>query len=499
MRIFATNFSISQALCVSALLSTPFFSTASSTGVSGYVPLNQNPYLESHINRLMVAAEMGAVKRPYAINHVRQAAHKLCDLKNVTKPALKKGCYVVKDYLSRVDSGSYVNHASVSARYTRDSDLNDTQPTMAIANHRGEVIDASWQMQGQAILTYGDYLALSAGAKAWQGEVNLEDSYVSIGVPYLQLDVGYKPHWLSPFKQSAMLLSTHAPTFANVSVSNNTPLTEWNINYELFAGQLSESQNILYQGELITGKPMLTGVHFSMSPAPGFTLALNRILQSGGGERGNGFGDILDAFFDPSGSDNTSADLSVDEQFGNQAASIVARFDFPGDTPFSIYMEYAGEDTSRGTNYRLGNSSLSAGFDFPLLFNRFSMNYEYSNWQNGWYAHHVYRDGLVNESRIIGHYAAELRARSTTYAGEAIGATNHNFELGWQLSPSERLEFGFNATKNTDFSDIEYVTARTYSVDWYTQLVGYRSKLSLINTRNTLDEKFTSISVTLFH
>lgn len=296
-----------------------------------------------------------------------------------------------------------------------------------------------------------------------------------------------------------MLLSTHAPTFANVSLSNNTPLTDWNINYEFFAGQLSESQNILYQGELITGKPTLTGIHLSMSPAPGFTIALNRILQSGGGERGNGFGDIIDAFFDPSGSDNTREGLNADQEFGNQAASIVTRFDFPGDTPFSIYMEYAGEDTSRGTNYRLGNSSLSAGFDFPLLFNRFSLNYEYSNWQNAWYTHHVYRDGLVNEGRIIGHYGAEFRSRSATSAGEAIGATNHNLELGWQLSPSNRLEFGLNTVKNVELSSTDYVTGRTYSLDWYTTLAGYRSKLSLLNTRNTLNEKYTSINVTLFH
>ena len=144
------------ALGLTALLMAPLSSLASSSGVSGYVPLNQNPYLESHINRLMVAAELGAVKRPYAINQVRRAVQKICDVENVSKPALKKGCYVVKDYIERVDSGSYVNHASATLRYTKDSHKSATQPTMAISNQRGEEIDAVWQIQGQAVLTYGD-------------------------------------------------------------------------------------------------------------------------------------------------------------------------------------------------------------------------------------------------------------------------------------------------------------------------------------------------------
>ncbi|MUH71329.1 hypothetical protein GNP35_01755 [Psychrosphaera haliotis] len=130
---------------------------------------------------------------------------------------------------------------------------------------------------------------------------------------------------------------------------------------------------------------------------------------------------------------------------------MVSRFDFIGNVPFSVYMEYAGEDTSRGTNYRLGNSSLSAGIDLPVILKKLSFNYEYSQWQNGWYVHHVYTDGIQNDGSLLGHFAAELRKRTSNIAGHGIGATHHNATLGWQLNPRNRVEVNYNQTKMTAY------------------------------------------------
>ena len=475
---------------------TSFATTA--TGVSGYLPLNQNPLLESHIDRIMIAAERGSVKKPLAINSVKLAYQQVCVVEQSRKPAIMRACLELKKYLIKVDSGRYINHASVDLKLRKSSDLIDMQPAMSIANRRGESFDSSWSVQGQMVLNWGEYLAFSGGVKGWQGETNLEDTYISIGIAQAQLDIGYKPHWLSPFKQSAMLLSTHAPSFANLSLSNNTPLTSWNINYELFAGQLSNSDKISFEGQYTSGKPLITGVHLSLSPFDGFTLAVNRILQSGGDQRGTpSIREIIDAFLDPSGADNTSDDLSFDDQFGNQAASIVSRFDFNASVPFSIYLEYAGEDTSRGTNYRLGNTSLSAGLDIPFMFNSLSFNYEYSQWQNAWYAHSVYRDGLQNEGSLIGHFAAEQRLRINSIAGDAIGATHHNLSLGWQLSPSNRVEFNYKQTKNEPLASYDYVTGRQFKVDWFGVIDNWDTRLTLFTGKNTLAEKHSGLTLSV--
>jgi len=135
---------------------------------------------------------------------------------------------------------------------------------------------------------------------------------------------------------------------------------------------------------------------------------------------------VLDAFFTPSTFDNQSDELGQDDEFGNQAASITSRFLFPGKVPFAFYMEYAGEDTSRSRDLLLGNSALSVGVDFPRLFTDFSLTYEVSEWQNGWYVHHIYQDGLTNEGRVIGHWGADDRI-----SGDGVGAQTHMLKLGW--------------------------------------------------------------------
>ncbi|WP_410963412.1 hypothetical protein, partial [Salmonella sp. SAL4455] len=88
--------------------------------------------------------------------------------------------------------------------------------------------------------------------------------------------------------------------------------------------------------------------------------------------------------------DNADDNLSNDEEFGNQVAAWTSRFIFPGPTPFAVYFEYAGEDNSYEGNFRLGNASLSVGITFPRLWRRFDLTYEASEWQNGWYTHHIY-------------------------------------------------------------------------------------------------------------
>mgnify|MGYP000097222251 CR=1 FL=1 len=473
----------------------PTLSFAGESGVSGYLPLNQNPLLESHVNRIMIAAELGAVKRPYPINTIKLAVAKVCQQDQRRQPAIQKGCYVVNKYLKQTNKTLYINHASLDLKAQKQSDLYLSQPETTLKNQRGERLDSGWSIQAQGVFNVNNYVMFSGGAKAWSDETNLEDTYVSIGLPQAQLDIGYKPHWLSPFKQSAMLLSTHAPTFANISLSNNTPLTSWNINYELFAGELSTTNKISYGGKLTSGKPLLTGLHLSASPFDGFTLAINRIFQSGGDERGTpSLKEIFDAFIDPSGADNIGDDLSRDEQFGNQAASIVSRFDFIGSVPFSVYFEYAGEDTSRGTNYRLGNSSLSAGVDLPIVFDTLSINYEYSQWQNAWYAHSVYADGLQNQGNLIGHFAAEQRLRTTSIAGDAIGSTHHNITIGWQLAPQDRLVFNYNQTKNEPFSSFEYVTGRQLELTWYSHIDDYPATLTLFGGENTLAEEHAGLT-----
>ena len=160
-----------------------------------------------------------------------------------------------------------------------------------------------------------------------------------------------------------MLLSTQAATMPSVTISNYRPLTKAKLRYEAFVARMSESSNIATSTGTTAGHPQLAGLHLSIEPFPGWSLGVGRIMQYGGGDREDSFGDLLDAFFNPADNDNTG----TPEDFGNQLASLTSQFVVGEPLPLAIYFEYAGEDTSTLSNFRLGNAALSAGIAFPQL------------------------------------------------------------------------------------------------------------------------------------
>ncbi len=82
-----------------------------------------------------------------------------------------------------------------------------------------------------------------------------------------------------------MLLSTEAATMPSVTISNYQLFTRFNIHYEAFVAQMSSSDRIVFHGGLISGRPLLAGMHLSIEPFPGWSFGVNRLLQFGGGER----------------------------------------------------------------------------------------------------------------------------------------------------------------------------------------------------------------------
>ncbi|MCS6947386.1 MAG: capsule assembly Wzi family protein, partial [Steroidobacteraceae bacterium] len=202
--------------------------------------------------------------------------------------------------------------------------------------------------------------------------------------------------------------------------------TRWGLRYEAFLAEMSSSSRIAFRGGFTAGQPGLAGLHLSIEPARGWSIGVNRLLQYGGGARGGqSIGDLLRAFFRPGRFDNIQSPL-LDEQFGNQLASITSSFIFPGKQPLVVNLEYAGEDTSRGRSTLLGNSALAIGLRWPNLAARFDAGFEFTEWQNGWYVNALYGDGLRHRGRVLGHWGGEARL-----LGDAVGAQALSAHLGW--------------------------------------------------------------------
>jgi hypothetical protein len=457
-------------LCV-ALLTLATCGAAHARGVSPYLPLQMSPEIERQIERLLILADQPIQTRPIAAATVFDALPKACE----RDAAL---CAEVKRYLAGYMRSVGIAFASLSAAAT-------TGAATPVPNRHGMNADSPYELGLGVYWQLNDYMLITAGGVANDTESAPTGSMLSLGMEYAQLDVGYRDHWLSPFTDSSMLLGTEAATMPSVTISNYTPLTRWRLRYEGFVAEMSESSVIAIEGGAFTsGKPRLGGLHLSIEPLPGWSIGVNRIMQFGGGSRSDGFGDFLDAFFNPSGADNTGTVAD----FGNQLASFTSRFVMQTPVPFAVYFEYAGEDTSTLSNLRLGNTALSLGVDLPTIGNDFSLTFEASEWQNGWYVHHIYQDGLRNDDHVIGNWAGDWRT-----VGDGVGGRSWMARLGWRAKFGGYLEATYRGIKNELYTGQPYEPGHDLDVRYSHRWGDFYVGAELSNGRDVFGQSFTRV------
>ena len=405
-----------------------------SEGVSAYLPLDLSPQVARQIERVFALADRPIIRRPIAVTTVMDALPEACK----HDAAL---CGQVERYLARYTKRLAVTDAQLEvATYGGDP--------VPLANRRGLDSDDEWAASTTARWQPGEHLSVGIGAVARRDGMDPMGSVVSIGTPYAQVDLGFREHWSSALTDSSFLMSSEAPVMPSVTVSNSRPLGSMGVTYEMYVARMQRTDRIAYQGGATTGHPQLAGMQLAIAPVPGWSLGFNRQMQFGGGERsGNSAADLLKAFFNPSGNDNTRAGGNTDEEFGNQRAAWTSSFIYPGRKPLVISLEYAGEDTSHSTSGRLGNAALSLGIYAPRLWGDVDFTYEVSEWQNGWGWHHIYPDGMTNDGRYLGHWGMDRRA-----AGNDGGARSQMLRLGWTTAAGRSVDLQFRTLKNAGYS-----------------------------------------------
>jgi Capsule assembly protein Wzi len=403
-------------------------------GVSPYLPLNLDPQIEAQIERVLILAGKPVMRRPIAAATVLDALPKAC----AVDASL---CERVRRYLDRYIPRAAVTNATLEGSATHGADV-------TLPNSYGMQNGANWQGVLGAYYQPNDYVIASAGINAYEGRVDWTGSMLSMGFSKAQLDIGYKPHWLSPMTDSSMLMSSEAPTMPSVSLSNYEPLTRFGFSYEIFEAIMSHSDRIVWQDGYTSGDPRLGGVQLTLEPASGWSISVNRLAQFGGGARNSSFSQLLRSLFNPSQYSNNS---NLDQDFSNQQASITSSFLFTGRIPFSVYAEYAGEDTSRGRNYLLGNSALSWGIHFPRLAERFDLTLEASEWQNSWYVNGVYQDGMTNDGFVTGNWGADQRVFN-----DGVGARSAMARIAWDATFGGLVELRYRVLENQEYGAVPY-------------------------------------------
>ncbi len=433
------------------LLTTSLFSgSLSAKGISPYLPLKLAPEVETHIEKVIALTPSAPLTKPYK---AKDLLNRLELIKH-SHPILHNR---LQDYLSRYRKPIFVGHLDAELSIS-----NDTRK--AVPNKRGLSTKNTYQITASGYAFLNPYLYGAVGVQ-YSDDNGLENhnTHIGFGFEYAQVEVGYRDHWFSPFQDSSMLVSTNAQSTPSITISNATPITSWNIRYEMFYSELDRVEGIRLGDEVFPGKPKHAGLHLSFSPLDNWTIGVNRTLQFGGGKRSVDFTDVFQALFDPTGKDNIEGgdDNDPNFEFGNQQASITTKLNFDLGIPMSVYAEYAGEDTVNRSNVSLGNIATSLGVYLPIVTPNLSLRYEFSDWSNRWYTHHLYQNGYTNKGSVLGHWGGDNRL-----FGDDTPANTHSLNFNWNLAQNQLLDVTVRAIRNKSNLRVNYETGYEIQADY---------------------------------
>ncbi|HEY6515938.1 MAG TPA: capsule assembly Wzi family protein [Steroidobacteraceae bacterium] len=448
-------------------------------GVTPYLPLNLDPDVESQVERVLILGDEPVMTRPIPAALVLDALPKAC---KVDRPL----CESVRRYLDRYMHSTGVEFTSVSAAATSGSS------NTVLPNQHGEKAQSPYEVAGAAYLQPNSYMLLNVGGVAYQGHATPTGTMLSLGFDWAQLDIGWRDHWWSPMTDSAMLISTEAPTMPSITLSNYRPLTRLGFQYETFIARMSESDRIelplkspTAPPDFTRGYPKLGGIRVGIEPVSGWALSAQRMVIWGGGAAGGqSLTDILRALVKP-GQAQTTGFGNGAGVIGKQEASVTSRFIFPGRVPFSVYFEYAGNDTLAGHSPLIGKPDLSVGIDFPRI-GPFSLTYEVDSWAPTWYVHSAstvqtgYLDGITNYGDNLGNWFGDQRVLATPNTiADQVGGQSNMLRLGWEPSFGGLMQLQLRALANeadTLFATYpyknEYLESLSYSYPWKGYSVG---------------------------
>jgi hypothetical protein len=398
---------------------------ANADGVSPYLPLKLDPLIELEIERLASISRMPILSKPYHIVTVVNYLNKIKD----SHPQLYTRIFT---YIKRYKKQSAITHLS-----TRLSTSNNKDST--VANNRGIALDDISQASASGFYQFNQYAIASLGGTIVNGErIVPHNSYLSFGYEYIQFDIGYREHWLSPLQESSMTLSSNAEPAASITMSNVTPITSWNAKYEFSLGMLEEMDGIHFDNSTSSGSPGFLTMQLSFQPFNWWTLGGVRTFMFAGGDRSMNISTIWKAIIDPVSGDNCGLESELQDcnkESGNQVAAINSKMDLNiYDIPFSILVEYGGEDT-KDFSYGLGNIGKTYGVFFPYINNDLSLYAEYSKFHTAWYVHHLYDEGYSNDGTVMGHWWGNNKELQDGSPGNAS-----LIRINWDISSKYHLQ-----------------------------------------------------------
>ncbi|MDC2891357.1 capsule assembly Wzi family protein [Psychrosphaera algicola] len=425
--------------------------------------------LNKDIHALFIVTNTQSMQRPYAVSHVK-------DVLKHAKNQYPELSARVEQALTKLTTRP-VGFAQLQLRQAQSTEFDTVIPNQLAeleSSNGHAMFTGSYQVSNWMSFTYGGIANNSFE------DINFYETYLSVGNDNIQLDVGYKQDWLSPFQTRSMLYSNNAKTTLSVGLKNPIPFKNWwDLQYNVFVKSLERHDNIYSEGELTSGTPYVLATQLSIQPFKGTSISLNRTFQFGGRGQPISLEQVWGAFSDVVGSDNSGALVNCESgnvtecEFGNQRASLTIEQRFGS---INVYGEIAGEDAASHSNFLLGNIAVSAGISLPYTkYNEIplSFSYEVSEFQSAWHDHHIYRKGYSVGNVSLGHWATNY-----TYGIESASGLSQTVLIDF-LTPEYQIgfEYLFHRNKkspnqtalNYDYVDLHDIQV-TIIPQWFNQL-----------------------------
>lgn len=308
-----------------------------------------------------------------------------------------------------------------------------------------------------------------------------DESYISYKYKNHIYTTGRINRWWSPSDSYSLIMSNSARPSLGIEFKNYLPIQPKQnllkhlgyVNYEFFVNKLEKEREI--------PNTLLFGNRVTFNPSENLKISLLRLAQFGGKDRPKNASTIFNMLI---GKDNTSSNLSFDDQPGNQLAGFDFIFTPKKNKNLKIYSQLIGEDEAGYfPSRKLSLFGFSYRFDDKNL-TKLNIDYidTYSGVKNYSYNHSLYKSGLRYYGMPI---AASIDADS-----EAVKLTlNKKYNnLGFEFSFSD-------ISLNKNNSRLNFWTREFAEFHQYNLFIKYNYKKSYIDMIYTYsDQKFNNYS-----
>ena len=447
------------------------FMTTNMFASSIYIPIDSE--ISSEIEQMALMSDMPTSKMPYSLEMVKSYNEKI---KNSNHDLFN----TIDRYISQLEPNT------AKERLYIEGSINSEQ--VDIPNSHGINSSSNYFAQGWYFWNFSNNLKASTQIELHEenNEPKLvtNNTYLSYGFDWSQIDLGYKDHYYGQFRNGGMQISNNARNSVSLSISNPKPFEFAKTNYEIFLTKLAKIDGIHFDGQTFDGNPYLLGMHLDFHPISNFEISLDRTFQFGGGPRDSGIDTILKGIYNPE-SDNTTNTCDSDCEPGNQQGSFNVSYNFKN---LKIYGTYGGEDSAGGTSF--SRNVLGAGIFIPAISKNLSGRYEFLKIQNAWYIHHLYDRGYTNYSNVMGNWFGDTMAE-----GDAPGGTLHYLELINDFYGNKFISKFRFFKPNSSYASQNYSTYKSAEFEILKKIKTYDTKIKVLIGEDTFANKFSQIAV----